>query len=293
MTANNDKPARVMCVGMGFLDNRLFVDRFPPERRRVRVPQRRDALGGPASVGAVAVARLGGKASFWGRRGQDATGEQIDALLRADGVDTQGFRACGGGKSPRCEVFIRPDGERFLFAFWGEGLPPGAEWLPPDAVDSGDALLMDSLWHAGALQLAGQARERGIPVVLDFDMDTPEAWELARLATHAIADEDMAESHGGVEGLLARIENLGTWGAVTLGEKGVAYGSERMPAFPVKVVDSTGAGDVFHGAFALAMAQGRGEQYGLQFATAAAAKRCELGEVPRLDQVVGLLDEPM
>ena len=280
-----------MCVGMGCLDNRLFVERFPPVRRRERVPQRRDALGGPASVGAVAVAQLGGKASVWGRRGDDSTGDQIEAMLRAGGVDTRGFRVFPGCTSPRCEVFIRPDGERFLFPSWGEGIPMDAEWLPAEAIDSADALLIDGRWPEGGLRLAEQARERGIPIVLDFDIDTPQVWELARLATHVIADEDMTQLHGGVKGLLSRIERLGPWGAVTLGEKGVAFGSERMPAFPVTVVDSTGAGDVLHGAFALALAQGREEVDALRFASAAAAQRCALGVVPRLDQVVGLLDE--
>ena len=63
-----------------------------------------------------------------------------------------------------------------------------------------------------------------------------------------------------------------------------------MPAFRVKVVDSTGAGDVFHGAFALSLAQGREEVDALRFAAAAAAQRCALGVVPRLDQVVSLLN---
>jgi sulfofructose kinase len=291
MTTTQDMRAHVMCVGMGCLDNRLFVERFPPVSRRERVPQRRDALGGPASVGAVAVAQLGGKASVWGRRGDDSTGDQIEALLRAGGVDTCGFRVFPGCTSPRCEVFIRPDGERFLFPSWGEGIPMDAEWLPAEAIDSADALLIDGRWPEGGLRLAKQARERGIPIVLDFDLDTPRVWELARLATHVIADEDMTQTHGGVKGLLSRIERLGPWGAVTLGEKGVAFGSERMPAFPVQVVDSTGAGDVLHGAFALALAQGREEVGALRFASAAAAQRCALGVVPRLDQVVGLLNE--
>ena len=285
-----DTQAHVSCVGMGCLDNRLFVERFPPLKRRERVPERRDALGGPASVGAVAVAQLGGKASVWGRRGDDATGDQIEAMLRAGGVDTDGFRAFAGCTSPRCEVFIRPDGERFLFPSWGTGLPMDAEWLPADVMDSADALLIDGRWPAGGLRLAEQARKSNVPVVLDFDIDTPQVWELAGLATHVIADEDMAESYEGVEGLLTRIKRLGPWGAVTLGDKGVAYGSERMPAFRVKVVDSTGAGDVFHGAFALSLAQGREEVDALRFAAAAAAQRCALGVVPRLDQVVSLLN---
>ena len=175
MTITDASRPSVACIGMGCLDNRLFVERFPPARRREGVPRRQDALGGPAGVGAVAVARLGGRAALWGRRGDDSTGDQVEAMLRADGVDTRGFRVFGGCTSPRCEVFIRPDGERFLFPYWGEGIPPDAEWLPPpDAIDSADALLIDGRWPEGGLRLAEQARERGIPVVLDLDLDLPQ-----------------------------------------------------------------------------------------------------------------------
>ena len=279
----------VVCIGLGCLDNRLFVDRFPPQRRRERVPKRSDALGGPAGVGAVTVARLGGKASFYGRRGDDASGREAARFLDDAGVDTSGFRVFPGAVSPRCEVFIRPDGERFLFPSWGEGLPSEANWLPGDAAGEAQALLIDGRWVEGGLRLAEQALPRGLPIVLDFDIDTTSVWELARLSTHVIADEDMAAAHGGVESCIATIEALGAWGAVTLGEQGAAHADGRIPAFPVTVVDSTGAGDVFHGAFALSMAQGRDEMTALRFSAAAGALRCKLGRVPYLDEVEDLL----
>ena len=141
----------------------------------------------------------------------------------------------------------------------------------------------------GASRLAEQAQERGLPIVLDFDMDTSAVWELARLSTHVIADEDMAAAHGGVEELLAKIEALGAWGAVTLGEKGAAYAGGSVPSYPVTVLDSTGAGDVLHGAFALAMAQGSDELTALRFGAAAGALRCKLGRVPYLHEVAELL----
>ena len=278
----------VLAVGMGCLDNRLFVDEFPPSTRRARVPRREDALGGPAAVGAVAAVRLGGTASLWGRRGDDETGNQIARLLESDGVDTSHYRAFPG-TSPRCECFVRADGERFLFPFWGEGVPDDPSWIPDDAVAHADALLVDGRWEEGGLRLAQLARQRDIPVVVDFDLDTPGVWEIARAATHVIADEEMAKSHGGVDALLQKIKSLGAWSAVTLGDQGVAHKGGRISAYEVAVVDSTGAGDVFHGAFALAMAQRRSELEALQFATAAGALRCKLGKVPNLEQVEKLL----
>ena len=289
MNPNTGDPAHVLCVGMGCLDNRLFVDRFPPERRRERVPKRTDALGGPAGVGAVTVARLGGKASFFGRRGDDASGRQTGRFLEEDGVDIRGFHEFPGASSMRCEVFIRPDGERFLFPYWGEGIPADADWLPDDAADNADALLIDGRWVEGASRLAEQAHRRGLPIVLDFDIDTPAVWKLVELSTHVIADEDMAAAHGGVKSLIRKIEGLGAWGAVTLGEEGAAYAGGSVPSHPVTVRDSTGAGDVFHGAFALAIAQRHDELTALRFGCAAGALRCKVGRVPYLAEVEDLL----
>ena len=273
---------------MGFLDNRMFVDHFPPKRRRERIHKAYYALGGSAAVGAETVVRLGGRASFWGRRGNDVRGEQIANFLRKAGVDVSGYRPFAG-TSPYCEVFIRPDGERYLFPWWGEGMPEHTGWVTHDALDRAGAVLIDGRWEDGGLHFAKQARRLGIPVILDLDLDNTAVWQIARLATHAIADEDMAIAHGGVNQLLKEISDRGVWGAITLGYKGVVHAGGRVKAPQVPVLDSTGAGDVFHGAFALAIAQHREETDALQFATVAGALRCKLARVPKLAEVRELL----
>ena len=278
----------VLCVGMGFLDTRLCVERFPPKLHRETASKRFDVLGGSATVGAVAAVRLGGTASFWGRRGNDQAGDRIATLLQAQGVDITGYRAFPG-TSPTCEVFIRPDGERFLFPYFGDGMPAEADWIPDEAIDSADAVLIDGRWPEGGMRVAIRAARRGIPIVHDFDQDRPEIWAIARHATHAIADEDLATRHGGVQPLIEKIQRLGTWGAVTLGDRGVAHAGGVVPAFPVEALDSTGAGDVFHGAFALAMAQGKGEAAALRFGCASGALHCQFGRVPELSEVERLL----
>jgi sulfofructose kinase len=115
---------------------------------------------------------------------------------------------------------------------------------------------------------------------MDFDVDTADVWTLARLSTHAIADEDLAERTGGPARLLETLRNAAVWGAVTLGEAGVVHGGGRVPAFPVAARDTTGAGDVFHGAFALALVEGQSTAAALVFASAAAAVRCESARLP-------------
>jgi len=282
--------ARVAVLGHACLDHRFWTAEFPPVRARTPVGAHRTDVGGPGAVGAVAVARLGGEAIFFGRRGDDATGEQVAALLRADRVDTLAFRACPGGRTPVSGILIARDGERYIFPYLGTALPDDPGWLPLDALESADAVLIDARWPAGAMRLAEAARRRELPVVLDLDLDTSEAWRLAHHATHVIADEEMATACGGVGATLKRVSDLGVWGAVTLGAGGVAYPGGSFPAFRVTVLDTTGAGDVFHGAFALAMAEGQDEGYAITFASAAAAQRCALAEVPTRRDVIRLLE---
>ena len=81
---------------------------------------------------------------------------------------------------PDCRVVVHPE-------------------CPEPVVDAADAVLVDGRWAEGAVRVAQRAALRGIPVVHDFDQDRPEIWEVARNATHVIADEDLADAHGGVQ----------------------------------------------------------------------------------------------
>ena len=246
-------------------------------------------LGGPAAVGAVAVARLGGEALLIGRRGDDAVGEEVEARLRAEAVETSALRRFPGAATPVSGIVVDPGGERHIFSFLGAGLPDDGEWIPLGTLERVQAVLVDSRWPPGAMRLAVAARRRELPVVLDLDQDDAGAWRLAAVATHVIADEELATARGGVGAVIERIRRQGGWGAVTLGAGGVAYSGGCLPAFRITPRDTTGAGDVFHGAFALALAEGHDEAYALAFASAAGAQRCALAEVPRRGDVVSLL----
>ncbi len=282
--------ARVAALGYACLDYRFWTEEFPPLRARTPVSAFRMDLGGPAAVGAVAVARLGGASMFFGRRGDDDAGDRVETSLRAEGVDTSAFRAFPGVRTPVSGVLIAPGGERYILSYIGEGLPDDAGWLPLDALETVRAVLVDARWPTGAIRLAEAARRRELPVVLDLDQDTPAAWQVAGFATHIVADQELSDVCGGVEAMLTRAAGLGAWGAVTLSAGGVAYAGGCLPAFQVTPRDTTGAGDVFHGAFALALAEGEDETYALTFAAAAAAQRCALAEVPRRADVIRLLE---
>jgi len=256
---------------------------------RTPVSAYRIDLGGPGAVGAVAVARLGGEAFLIGRRGDDVVGEEVEARLRAETVDTSALRGFRGATTPVSGILVEPGGERHIFPFVGAGLPDDAGRIPLDALEGVQAVLVDGRWPPGAMRLAVAARRRELPVVLDLDQDGAEAWRLAAVATHVIADEELATAHGGVGAVIESITRQRAWGAVTLGAGGVAHPGGRLPAFRITPRDTTGAGDVFHGAFALALAEGHDEAYALAFASAAGAQRCALAEVPRRSDVVSLL----
>ena len=292
MTAPRPVPnARVILLGRVVLDQRFWIERFPPAAHRTRAADYQEAVGGPAAVAALTVARMDGQAVFVGRRGDDPAGDRAAALLGSQGVDTRHLLVVPGARTPVAAVLIDPRGERFIFPYPGAELPDATDWIPVGELDRVQAVLVDTRWLAGAAVLTRAARAKGVPVVVDLDTDSAEAWALAADATHAIADEDLSVRCGGVDAVLDRLARTRTWGAVTLGANGVAYAGGRRPAFPVSARDSTGAGDVFHGAFALAVAQGRGEDDALRIASAAAALRCQTGRVPARTEVEALLAE--
>jgi sulfofructose kinase len=188
-----------------------------------------------------------------------------------------------------CAVVITPDGERLLVPFWGDALPDEPDWLPLEKLSSARVLSIDTRWPAGALRAATVARERQMRVIIDLDRNTTEAWQLVERATHVIADEDLAKAVGGAAELIRQLQDMGKWAAVTLGPGGVVHSAGHLPAFAVQVRDSTGAGDVFHGAFALATAEGQPEEDAVRFAAAAGALRCQLADVPYRAQVLEIL----
>ncbi|WP_018467136.1 PfkB family carbohydrate kinase [Calidithermus timidus] len=274
--------ARVITLGWACLDQRYYLERFPPTHSRTPVRAFRQAIGGPAAVAAQAVARLGAEALLLSRRGSDALGESLEAALRAEGVRS---RFTLGRETPVSAVLVAPDGERYIFPYRPD-LPAEPDWEAEEVLEGVGAVLLDHRWVLAGLQLAQVARERGIPVVLDLDHDRPEAWELVPLASHVVASEELARQVGGLEALLERIPG---WAAVTLGAEGVRYRGGHLPAFRVAVRDSTGAGDVYHGAFALGLAEGMSEEEALRFAAAAAALHVQNGEPPGRREVGALL----
>ena len=273
---------RVICLGLSALDHIWRVDElFAGGGEKIRSTEHRSLGGGMAANGAVAVARLCGIAEFWGRGGQDAAGEEMRNAMADQGVGVEHFRLFAGGRSSISAVIVDRSGERQIANFRG-AFPEDATWLPLDAVATAACVLADPRWITGARALFEAAREQNIPTVLDADMAEPDIFDaLLPLTDHAIFSEPSLSrfTNQDAERGLAVVAAYGCRVAgVTQGARGVTWRVDgqtyRQPAVDIEVVDTSGAGDVFHGAYALAVGVGLAVPDCMAFASAAAALKC-------------------
>ena len=269
---------------MSGLDRIMRVERFPSEATKVYAAGYDEVGGGPAATAAVTVCRLGGNAVLAGRVGDDPAGEVIRAELRDHGVDVSAVRMLVGAQSASSNVTVDARGERQITHFAGRGLDVEADWVAPDVLHAAGAALVDMGWWPGARRVLELARAAGIPTVLDADLTAdPRSESLLHLADHVVFSQAalvrMSGENDPAQGLAwARTRLPGRYLGVTVGADGYAWldGETllRVPGHQVDVVDTLGAGDVFHGAYALALAEGRPVPAAAAFANAAAALKC-------------------
>jgi len=279
--------ATVVCLGAAVIDRVYEVDAIPSTPQKVQARDYRERCGGIAATAAVAIARLGHAAVFWGRLGDDAGAACLLAELARHGVGTGAVRQSPGGKTPSAAVIVDAQGERMLAVFPGSGLADDPDWLPLGDLADADALLVDTRWPRGALHALRAARSRGLPSILDADLGEPQVLAaLAEQAGHAIFSAQglarltgLGDHEAGLRAAQARTTGLV---GVTLGAEGVCWLEQgelrRQPAFRITARDTTGAGDTFHGAYALAIAQGKPIAPAMRYAAAAAAIKVRRGE---------------
>lgn len=267
----------VLVVGVAVVDYVFLVDKIPAKPQKYVA---RDAMvvgGGCAGNAAVAISRLGGLAHLASRFGNDAIAETIVADLHSEGVETS-LSDRNGVRSACSTVLVDALGERLIVNFRGEGLVTDPSHLAN--APTVDAVLADTRWPEGAAFAMSLARERGIPGVMDVEADTDSGCLSA--ASHlAFSTQGLSALYPGhsVKSALARANSdHHAWCGVTLGAEGVAYIDDgqfrHVPGISVDVKDTTGAGDVWHGAFTLGLAEGNTVLESIGFANTAAALKC-------------------
>ena len=290
----------VVGVGLITTDYLYQVPRLPAFGLSLRATGYVRACGGPAATAMACLARLGTSTRFIGKTGDDAEGDFVRAELARFGVDVSGLRR-GAGKSRVATVLVDENSGERGFVSSSESFPPLlARDLTDDDFAGARVVLIDDGDDTG-LEAARRARETGAIVVFDGTWQSDLLAEFLPLVDHAIVSEFFARRWmpaADDDAILQRLTDLGATVAVlTLGERGCIAHSEgkRMvcPAVSVDVIDTTGAGDAFHGGYVAALLDQLDLPDRLRFAAATAALNCRaLGgqqALPRREEVEDLL----
>lgn len=269
---------RIACVGIAVLDRIWYLNDLPKEGGKYVAGDYKEVGGGPAATAAVAAAKLGAEVDFIGRVGDDDTGNR----LLAYGVNTRYTRIVKGARSSQSAVLVDAAGERIIANYPSPDLPACADWMADIDFSQWDAVLADVRWHHGAKQAFTLARANGVTTVLDADVTPQDIAELVALSDHAAFSAPGLVRLTGVTDAPAALKQAKT---LTNGHVYVTQGAQgclwlensrlrHLPAFHVDVVDTTGAGDVFHGALAVSLAQKTETAEAIRFASAVAALKC-------------------
>ena len=279
----------VVCTGIAVLDAVFRVAQFPVPEAKTQASEFMIISGGCAANAAVAIARLGGRARFagplGGPAGEEAIGDRIIAALIGEHVDCAWCPRVPGVASSMSAICVDPRGERAIVNYRDDRLAAARPSDPAAIVATAVAVLADNRFPEFALPICAAARARGIPVVLDADKPTRVTDILLGTASHVVFSAEGLRATAGTHDLGMGLERIAaasrSFLAVTDGANGVLWlepgtpgKTRRMPAFPVEPVDTLAAGDVFHGAFVLALAEGRAEADAIRFAAGAAAIKC-------------------
>jgi sulfofructose kinase len=278
--AANSKKYDVLGLGVVSVDDLLFVDQYPKPDGKAAVQRRERQCGGLTGTALVAAARLGARCAYAGTLGRDALSAYALAGLRAANIDARHVQRVDRAR-PVHSVIIVDATHHTRNIFYDKRFASGAAPAHPPAavIRSARVLFVDLRGVDGMIRAAKIARAAGIPVVADFDRETETRFdELYALVDHLIVPERFALRRTKTRTAGAAVKKLREGKeavVVTRGSKGCVYadktGVAALPAFKVNVVDTTGCGDVFHGAYAAELARGSGLRERVRIASACAA----------------------
>ncbi|MDX8402533.1 MAG: PfkB family carbohydrate kinase [Mariprofundaceae bacterium] len=269
----------VISVGHASFDVTMALAHHPAPDEKMHAQALDLAGGGPAANAAVQVARLGGRAGFCGRLGRDLPGELHLRELVREGVDTS-LVARDDAPTPTSQILAKPDGARSVVNFRGDAPPMAADTRSPPP-EAARVWLFDGHEPALSEALNRAARRASRITVLDAGSLRDGTRRLAGEVSVLAASETFARQWSGAqepERMLAALRQANDCVVITLGAQGLIWARGgscgRLPAFRVDTVDSTGAGDAFHGALAWALATGQDWRNALNIAQAAGALAC-------------------
>ncbi len=294
----------VVGIGQCAWDILAMVDTIPQVDTKKEVLLWEEQGGGPVATALATLSHLGVPCRFHGIIGDDREGAAIRQSLREEGVYVSGLVTRSNASSQTAFIVIEKSAAtRTIFWKRPTGEPLSPEELPRDFLEGADFLLLDGLMKDVSLFAARWAKEAGIPVVLDAGRVREGTLELARLSDYVVGSEEFArELCWRDDAAQFKIEiKKHSFGitTITLGAQGsVTYADDKViiiPAFPVETVDTTGAGDVFHGGYIYGLLRKWNLEATVRFASAVAAMKCRKvggrSGIPRPAEVQQFLEE--
>ena len=274
----------VVGVGLNATDTLLLVPHFPPYAGKVTYTTEMVSPGGQVATALAACSRWGLRARYIGAVGDDERGRIQLASLRQAGLDLEDVEVRAGCANQSAYIIIdQSTGERTIL--WNRpdclALDPAA--MTPEKVACGRLLHIDGHDTPAVERAAAIAREHGVPVSVDVDNVYPGFDRVLASVDYLMGSTEFPERWTGERDPFRALEKirgdyrmrvagmtLGAHGALALDESGFAY----SPGFVVDCADTTGAGDVFHGAFCYAVLAGMPLREILEFSNAMAALNC-------------------
>jgi len=274
----------VLGLGAVAVDELIYVDTYPPPDEKAHVLHTERQCGGLTATALVAASRFGACVGYAGVLGTDTLSMFArDAMTRA-GVHLEYLREEPEVRPVHSYIIVdRAHGTRNIFADARGVIGAAPDWPSPTLIENSKVLFVDHLGLPGMLRAARIARTAKIPIVADLERDSgPEFHELLHMVDHLVISLRFASlltgeaEPAGIADALWSSERSAV--ILTAGEHGCwvrsvdeAEGLQKISAFPVKAIDTTGCGDVFHGVYAAALANGFGLRDRIRFASAAAA----------------------
>jgi sulfofructose kinase len=296
--------AEIICVGVAYMDHVCEVARLETGEAEIHAHDYFAIGSGAAANASVSVCRLAGSASFWGGLGDDETGRRIVEGLCLHGVQTDQTRLIAAAQSPVSAVLTDEHGRRTEAGFLGRNLESDADWLPIERIEDCNAVFVDPRWPEAANRVLLSAHEHRIPAILDGDAGPeplPEAFAL--VASHILFSPASlgkftgeSDAKAGLERAAERTEAMV---AVTSGTDSIRWiddDSAHRTVVPLDapLIDPLGARDLLHGAFTLAIGEGKDAGTAARFACVAAGLKSSRpggrGAIPLRREIWEILD---
>ena len=300
------KQCDVLGLGCCTVDDLLYVESFPNPDTKQRVLERVRDGGGLTASALVAASRLGARCSYAAQLGHDGLSQFVADNLRRENIDLSHV-VWNNSAQPIHSTIIVDTTNHTRTILWSKGGETGAHDSLPDesVIRQARVLFLDHYGTVGGIRAAKIARKNGVAVVADLERDNvPHFSELLDEIDHLIISQyfaiNLTNTKNAPDAVRVLVQHRAAV-VVTCGEQGSWFASreDKEPqfcrAFAVKTVDSTGCGDIFHGAYACELARGETLEHCVRFASAAAAlnatRRGVQRAAPTRDEVEAFLAE--